>query len=101
MPIRQMSIDPQLVIAETLASGVPIITTNQRSNPEFIQEGETGCLVPLGDVDATTNALDLMLADQEKLLRMGERAKEDISSRWNWNGYASELLELYKSILKK
>ncbi|HIA71798.1 MAG TPA: glycosyltransferase [Phycisphaerales bacterium] len=99
MPIRHMSIDPQLVIAETLASGVPIITTDQRSNPEFILEGETGCLVPLGDVDATTNALDVMLADQEKLLRMGERAKEDISSRWNWNAYALELLEVYKSIL--
>ncbi|HIB49906.1 MAG TPA: glycosyltransferase [Phycisphaerales bacterium] len=99
MPIRHMSIDPQLVIAETLASGVPIITTDQRSNPEFILEGETGRLVPLGDVDATTNALDVMLADQEKLLRMGERAKEDISSRWNWNAYALELLEVYKSIL--
>ena len=31
MPIRHMSIDPQLVIAETLACGIPVITTNQRS----------------------------------------------------------------------
>ena len=101
MPIRHMSIDPQLVIAETLASGVPIITTDQRSNPEFILEGETGYLVPLGDIDATTKALDAMLSDQEKLLTMGNKAKEDISARWNWNTYAFELLAVYERVLQK
>jgi glycosyltransferase involved in cell wall biosynthesis len=96
-----MSIDPQLVIAETLASGVPIITTDQRSNPEFIIEGETGCLVPLGDIDATTKALDVMLSDQEKLLTMGSKAKDNISARWNWNTYAFELLAVYEQVLQK
>ena len=42
MPIRHMTIDPQLVIAETLASGVPIITTNQQSNPENCDRRQNG-----------------------------------------------------------
>lgn len=99
MPIRVMSIDPQLVIAETLASGVPIIATDQRSNPEFVIEGKTGFLVPLGDVEATTKALDEMLSDQAKLFKMGKDAKNDIETRWNWNSYASELIEVYNGLL--
>jgi len=98
MPIRRMSIDPQLVIAETLACGVPIITTDQRSNPEFVVDGETGFLAPLGDVDATTSALDRMLSDIDSTLQMGTKAKVDIESRWNWNSYATELVAEYERV---
>jgi glycosyltransferase involved in cell wall biosynthesis len=98
MPIRQMSIDPQLVIAESLATGVSLITTDQRSNPEFVLEGVTGHLVPLGDIDATVAALDKMLSNVEATIKMGEKAKEDIASRWNWDNYVTELVEVYKSV---
>ena len=99
MPIRHMSIDPQLVIVETLASGVPIITTMQRSNPEFVVEGETGYLVPLGDIEATTAALECMLSQQIATIEMGDKAKEDIASRWNWDTYVTELLDIYESAI--
>lgn len=99
MPIRDISIDPQLVIVETLAAGVPIITTDHRSNPEIVQDGETGILVPLGDVDATTSAIDQLLTDQQKAATMGKRAKEDIASRWNWNCYVSEIENVYNRVI--
>ena len=99
MPIRHMTINPQLVIAETLASGVPIITTNQQSNPEIVKEDITGYLVPLGDVDATTEALDKMLSNQEATLQMGREAKIDIADRWNWDNYASEIVEIYREVI--
>jgi len=99
MPIRNMSIDPQLVIVETLAAGIPIITTDQRSNPEFVLEGETGFLVPLGDVDATTAALDKILSDTDVAAQMGIRAKEDIADRWNWNSYVSEIEQVYERVI--
>jgi glycosyltransferase involved in cell wall biosynthesis len=99
MPIRRMSIDPQLVIAETLATGIPVIATDQRSNPEFIVEGETGFLVPIGDIDATTKALDAILSDTANAIEMGNKAKADIASRWNWNSYAVELVEAYNNVL--
>lgn len=100
MPIRKMSIDPQLVIAETLAAGIPVIATDQRSNPEFIIQNETGALVPLGDVEATTAALDSILSDLDNAARMGRAAKKDIASRWNWNSYADELTEVYESVIR-
>ncbi len=99
MPIRKMSIDPQLVIAETLAAGIPVIASDQRSNPEFIIEGKTGSLAPLGDVEATTTALDSILSDLDNAAKMGRAAKEDIATRWNWNSYADELLQVYQQVM--
>ena len=99
MPIRKMSIDPQLVIAETLAAGIPVIASNQRSNPEFIVEGKTGALVPLGDVEATTAALDRILSNLDNAAEMGRAAKEDIATRWNWDNYAKDLVEVYEKVI--
>lgn len=101
MPMRQMSIDPQLVIAESLATGVAVITTDQRSNPEIVIDGETGYLVPIGDVDATTDALNTLLLDQERLKAMGLKAKKDIATRWNWDNHVSELVSVYQQIINK
>jgi glycosyltransferase involved in cell wall biosynthesis len=99
MPIRKMSIDPQLVIAETLAAGIPVIATNQRSNPEFVVEGKTGFLVPLGDVESTTAALENILSDLENAEKMGIEAKKDIANRWNWDSYVDEISAVYKSVI--
>jgi glycosyltransferase involved in cell wall biosynthesis len=99
MPIRDISINPQLVIVETLAAGIPIITTDHRSNPEIVQDGVTGFLVPLDDVEATTAAIDGMLADRQGALEMGRRAKEDIAKRWNWDCYVSEIECVYKRVI--
>ena len=98
MPIRHMSIDPQLVIAETLAAGVPIITTNQRSNPEIVKDGQSGILVPLGDVDATTSALKSMLEDREATAAMGVAAAKDVAAQWNWDSYVADLEAIYARV---
>ncbi len=99
MPIRHMSIDPQLVIAETLAMGIPVITTNQRSNPEFVIDGDTGYLAELGDVEQTAEALDRMLSDREATVVLGKQAKEHIEINWNWDNYVTEILEVYKRVI--
>ena len=98
MPIRGMSLDPQLVIAESLACGIPVIATDQRSNPEFITPGRNGDLVPLGDVGATIDALDRILADREGALQMGRHAAEDLTRSWNWDRFVGESEAIYRQV---
>ena len=98
LPIRDISIDPQLVIVETLAAGVPIVTTDHRSNPELVRNGETGFLVPLGGIEETIDSIETLLSDRQRAAEMGKLAKEDIAARWNWNQYLSEILDVYKKV---
>jgi len=98
MPFRNLSIDPQFVIAESLAVGIPVITTDQRSNPEFVLDGKTGFLTDIGDVEETTKALDSILSDRELSTELGKQAEEHIDKNWNWNTYVSDMLAVYNTV---
>ena len=99
MPSRVLSIDPQLVIAESLAAGIPIIATQLRSNPEFITDGVNGRLVPVGDVDATTDALAQLLQDRDATAIMGQRAAADLGTVLTWDRYVEEIVAVYEHVI--
>jgi len=99
LPMRRLSIDPQLVILESLAAGIPVVASDYRSNPELIRHGETGMLAPPGDVAATTAAVEEVIRDLDRAKEMGAAAAEDIRARWNWDSYVDECEQVYQSAL--
>lgn len=52
-----------MTILETMARGIPNISTPVASIPEVITDGETGLLVEPGDVDALADALRRLIGD--------------------------------------
>ncbi|MCI4669265.1 MAG: glycosyltransferase family 4 protein [Bacteroidia bacterium] len=54
------------VLAEAMASGKAVIAFNTSSNPELIQDGYNGFLVPPGDLQSMKNSI-LMLLNQPNL----------------------------------
>ena len=46
-----------MVVMEAMAAGRPVIATYIAGNPELVQDGKTGWLVPAGDVGALANAV--------------------------------------------
>lgn len=64
-----------LVYVEAAFHGVPSVGTKVGGVPDAVADGETGILVPPGDVDALTEAVGRLLADEPLRLRMGEAAR--------------------------
>lgn len=62
------------VVLEAGAMGIPSVGTRIGGIPEMIEEGVTGLLVPLGDIEAFVDAL-LQLEDEKLRSKMGEQAK--------------------------
>ena len=98
MPIREMSIQPQLVIAESMAVGVPVLATDKGSTPELFEHGRSGMLFPEGDAAAATSMLDGFLGDRSAAEAMGEAAEKTLRRSWNWDRYVEEVTAVYREL---
>ena len=63
------------VILEAAAYGVPSIGTYGQAMEEIIQDGETGLLVPMDDIEQLANALDSLLSDPNLRIEMGSESQ--------------------------
>jgi glycosyltransferase involved in cell wall biosynthesis len=59
------------VVMEAMASGKPVVASNIGGIPDLINHGETGLLVPPGDVGALRDALRRLLIKRELTSQMG------------------------------
>ncbi len=67
-------------IIEAMASGLPVITTANCAGPDLIEDGVTGFLIPIRDVDAICEKLAWIHDHPQEAVEMGERARERAST---------------------
>lgn len=60
-----------LVYLEAMAAGLPVVTFDHGGQVDFLRDGETGYLVPLGDVDGIVRAVGRLADEPELARRMG------------------------------
>ena len=65
------------VVAEAMACGRPVITTDRCGAAEWIRHGESGWVIPAGDIDALATALDGAAANRGDLRDRGIEARRD------------------------
>jgi glycosyltransferase involved in cell wall biosynthesis len=70
-------------VKEAMALGIPVITTPTTGIDELIQDGVTGRVVPMRDVDALTNALLCALNDTGSAARLADRAVQQIREKFD------------------
>lgn len=88
-----------LIVAECQALGIPALAFASPGPMAIIQEGETGCLVPIGDQVALSAALADMLHDPERLRQWGLAARERSRRRFSAVNLAAQLERLYLAAL--
>jgi glycosyltransferase involved in cell wall biosynthesis len=86
------------VILESMAAGVPVIATDVGGNPELLQEGKTGLLVPLDD-NSFVQAAEQLLLNPEQRKAYGQRARMAASSRYRLSAISNSYEQLYKTLL--
>jgi starch synthase len=67
-------------IIEAMSSGLPVITTPNCAGPDLIEDGVTGFIVPIRDVDAICEKLAWINDHPREAMEMGGRARERVSS---------------------
>lgn len=67
-----------LVGTEAMYFGLPVVGFDVGATREWLAHGETGLLVPTGDVDKLANALARLLGDAALRERLGEEARRRV-----------------------
>lgn len=87
-----------MVFQEAAAAGLPAIGTRLNAIPEIVADGETGLLVPPGDVDALAEALRALVSSPERRAAMGAAARRRIEAAASVDRYGERLAALIRSV---
>lgn len=79
-----------LVIAEAMATGMPVIASTHSIGPEIIRDGVSGFLVQPRDVEALADRLDQLATNRRLALEMGEAAASD-AQMFSWRNHARRI----------
>jgi glycosyltransferase involved in cell wall biosynthesis len=90
-----------LVVIEAMASGKPVVATAPGGPSETVVDGETGFLVPPSDASAMVQALEVLLADPQKRISMGDAGRRRACEMFSLPRYVTEFEELYDAVLKE
>jgi glycosyltransferase involved in cell wall biosynthesis len=68
-----------MALLEAQATGLPAVAGDSGGVPEILRDGETGLLCPEGDVNAFANAVERLINDTPKRLKMSQKARSIIA----------------------
>jgi len=85
------------VVLEAMARGKTVVSTPVGGIPAVIDDGETGLLVPIGDVQATRAAVERALGDTELRRRIGAAARERVREYCSWDRVTELTLQVYQA----
>ncbi|MFN0086694.1 MAG: N-acetyl-alpha-D-glucosaminyl L-malate synthase BshA [Blastocatellia bacterium] len=88
-----------LAALEAMACEVPVIATHVGGLPEVVLDGETGFLVPLGDISAMAERAMEILPDEDRLRRMGARGRSWAIERYNTETVIPQYERLYERVI--
>ncbi len=87
-------LDQSGALLQALGAGIPAVVYDVAGLGEPVRAFGAGLVVPAGDVDALTGALEQVLADPEPYRAGAERARRELT----WDASAARHLELYREL---
>jgi glycosyltransferase involved in cell wall biosynthesis len=76
-----------------------VIASRVGGLPEVVDDGETGFLSPVGDVDKMADDAVTLLSDKKLRREMGKQARVSATSRYSTDKIIPQYIEFYKRIL--
>jgi glycosyltransferase involved in cell wall biosynthesis len=85
-------------VAEAMAVGMPVLSTNTFGPSEIIRDGVDGRLVPVENPEITTRVILEMLSDSAVLAQIGHAAAARVSEYMSPGRIASDAADLYRRL---
>ena len=86
------------VLSMAYAFNKPVIATSVGSIPETVEHGNTGLLVPPGDVQALADAIIQLANDSNMRSRMKVNIEKKVIGELSWDSAAEKTINVYRKI---
>ena len=86
--------------AEAMAHGKPVVASAVGGLVDLVVDGETGLLVPPGDVPALRAALERLLGDRGLRARLGENGRKRAIERFSWKSATEATVAAYQDAVR-
>lgn len=86
------------VTTEAMMRGTAVIASAVGAQPEIVEEGVTGFLIPPGDVASLASALVRLLSNAELSEQMGQAGRQRALNYFSENQCTENFLELYQQL---
>ena len=88
-----------IAVVEAMAMGKAVVATTTGGLPEVVAQGETGLLVPPGDVESLAAAVVSLLEDRVQREQMGRSGKARAQDRFSLDASVAQMEQLYGEVL--
>lgn len=85
---------------EAMFYGRPVIATRSGGPAEIIDQGETGILIDVKDVDAMADAMEYLIKNSDKRELMAKRAYERVREKFSYEKTIGKLGESYNQAIE-
>ncbi len=88
------------IVVEAMAAGKPVVATEAGGVPEIIVDGQTGLLVPPGNVDRMADAICQLLSQPERTAAMARLGRQRVAERFTIERTARDVEAVYAEVLR-
>lgn len=88
-------------LPQALLCGTPVIAYDLDGSPEVCIPGQTGCLVPPGDLDALRESVNWMLSHPDQAHAMAQRGRALCLTQFSADRMVDQLLDTYQQVLDR
>jgi glycosyltransferase involved in cell wall biosynthesis len=88
-------------LIEAMLVGTPVIAAASGGNPEAIEDGRTGCLVPADDIAGFAERAGDLLTDRGRWAAISQAARRDAIGRFGLERHAQAIMAIYDRMLSR
>lgn len=88
-----------MILIEAQSLGVPVVATNVGGIPEVIRDNQTGILVPPANPHSLAQAINQLLADEQKRCDMAQAARIWIRDKFKAQDMVDRISDLYQELI--
>src|SRR5262249_28386551 len=85
-------------LLEAMAMGKPTIVSNSEGIRDFVTDGETCLLTPVGDSAALRSAIDMLITENDYAEQLGRKARDRVEQLFSSAKFARRLATAIREV---